>query len=356
MIKDLPREKSDIVSIIDENGNLREGAEVDLPKENLIEIYKWLKLVREFDRKAIKLQRQGRIGVYASLEGQEAAQVGSAYALEKEDMMFPTYRDHGAYFVHGMPLICKFRFLKGLDGLIAPEGVNVFPITVPIATHIPHAVGYSFSITRKKQNRIAIAYFGDGATSEGDFHEGLNIAGIFKSPAIFFCQNNQYAISVPLQKQTASRSISEKAKAYGIEGIQVDGNDVLAVYNVVKYAREKAITGKGPTLIEALTYRVNSHTTADDHTRYRSQEEVSNWKKRDPIRRYELLLERLHLIDEKKKREIEDSILEIISCAVEELKGMEPPDPLEMFSHCYQEKTSDIRKQAEYLLELLGDE
>jgi pyruvate dehydrogenase E1 component alpha subunit len=213
-------------------------------------------LSRVFDEKALNLQRQGRLGVYASMRGQEASIIGSAYALKKEDWIFPCFRENGALILRGYPMHQLFMYWGGDErGMQVPGNVNSFPVSIAVGTQTLHAVGAAYANQYLNKKVVNIVYFGDGGTSEGDFHEAMNFAGVFQVPAIFICENNQYAISVPRQKQTHSETIAQKAVAYGIEGIQVDGMDVFAVYKAAKDAVDKARNGKGPTLIECCTYR-----------------------------------------------------------------------------------------------------
>jgi len=268
-----------MVRVIDENGEVVDDAEVpDLTDDELVEMYRNMKLARRFDERAVSLQRQGRIGTYPPLSGQEGAQIGSAMALAEDDWTVPSYREHGAGLVRGLPLKQTLLFWMGHEaGNRIPEDANIFTVAVPIASQIPHATGLAWaSKLRDEQDKAFLCYFGDGATSEGDFHEGLNFAGVFDTPNVFFCNNNQWAISVPRERQTASKTLAQKAQAYGFEGVQVDGMDPLAVYKVTKAAVEKAKDPEEgdlrPTLIEAVQYRFGAHTTADDPSVYRDEE------------------------------------------------------------------------------------
>ncbi len=262
------------------------GREPDLPSKELGEMYRLMVLTREFDRRALALQRQGRLGTYAMSEGQEGAQVASAMALAPEDFVYPSYREHGVQLTRGMPpevILSYWRGLPNADWDVHRYRMAV--VCVPIGSHIPHAVGHAYSARLAGEDTVTIAYFGDGATSEGDFHAGLNFAGVWKTPTVFFCQNNLYAISVPYERQTAAETIAQKANAYGVHGMQVDGMDPLAVYVATAEAVRRARAGEGPTLIEALTYRYGPHATADDPHRYRTVEEEESWRRRDPIDR-----------------------------------------------------------------------
>ncbi|WP_246258635.1 pyruvate dehydrogenase (acetyl-transferring) E1 component subunit alpha [Kroppenstedtia pulmonis] len=311
--------------------------------------YKWMVQVRLFDRRSILLQRQGRIGTYAPLEGQEAAQVGSALALKKEDWIFPSYREHGVAMIAGMPLSRILLYWMGrVEGNVTPEGVRLLPPCVPIATQMPQAMGAAWAAKLKKESSIAVAYFGDGATSEGDFHEACNFAGVFQLPVVYFCQNNHYAISVPFHRQSATPTVVEKADAYAIQGVQVDGNDVLAVYTAMKEAVDRGRQGEGATLIEAVTYRKGAHTTADDATRYRDEQEVEEWvNHRDPLRRYESLLIREGLWTEAEMRDWESYCKETVEQAVREAEAASPPSAEHLFAHVFEKLPPDLVKQRE---------
>ena len=300
----------------------------------------------------MKLQRQGRMGTYAPCSGQEAAQVGSACALREQDWIFPSYREHAALMVRGLPMHCTMALWQGNEeGNRIPEGVNVFTYSVPIATQIPHAVGFSMAARSRGEDRVALVYFGDGGTSEGDFHEGLNSAGVFRAPTVFLCSNNQYAISCPRRRQTASRTIAQKATAYGFEGVQVDGMDVLAVYDVTRRAVERAAAGEGPTLIEAVTYRFGPHTTADDPTRYRDEEEEAEWRKRDPLIRMRAFLTGRGLWDDEREGTLEAEAKEEVARAVERAESMGERGVEEIFRYVYAKMTPRLEEQLRALRE-----
>src|SRR5699024_5467301 len=243
----------------------------------------------------VSLQRQGRMGTYPPLSGQEGAQVGSAHALADDDWLFPSYREHGASLIRGFSLERTLLYWMGHEVGYDEEDANIFTPAVPIASQLPHAVGASWASKLKDENKAFLCYFGDGATSEGDFHEAMNFAGVFDTPTVFFCNNNQWAISVPRERQTASETLAQKADAYGFEGVQVDGMDPLAVYRATRKAVEKAKVPDDddarPTMIEAVQYRFGAHTTADDPSVYREDDEVKEWKAKDPIPRLEAYLE-----------------------------------------------------------------
>ncbi len=280
-----------MLRVLDPNGRLV-GDDPGLTIDDLHTIYRLMARARAFDRKALSLQRQGRIGTYPPLEGQEGAQIGSALALRPDDWIYPSYREHGVQLARGMPMDVVLGYWKGVPNPAwAPDRWRMGLTTVPIASQIPHAVGHAYQERLAGRSTVVMTYCGDGATSEGDFHAGLNFAGVWKTPNVFFCQNNSYAISVPFAQQTAASSIAVKAKAYGFEGVQVDGMDPLAVWVATTTAVESARRGDGPTLIEAITYRYGPHATADDPTLYRDVTEVEAWRALDPLDRLRRHLE-----------------------------------------------------------------
>ena len=320
-----------------------------LPEENLIELYETQVLARTFDEKAISLHAQGRIGTYAPLQGQEAAQVGAAAALESSDYLFPTYRDHAMYLTRGLPLSAVVRHLLGRGSYVDrldPDEFRTFPITIPIATQLPHAVGVGMAATLTGDDAVALASFGDGATSEGDFHEALNFAGVFDAPVVFFCQNNGYAISLPRERQTASTTIAIKAGAYGIESVRVDGTDVLAVYDVVSEALDRARAGDGPTLIEAVTYRRGPHTTTDDPSVYR-EDESDRWP--DPLDRTRSWLESTIDWSDADDVRVHKEARQRVRDAVETAEAESDPDPEGMFEHVYADERPRQSRQREWI-------
>ena len=327
-------------------------------------MYRELKLGRHFDQRAVSLQRQGRMGTYPPLSGQEGAQVGSAHALDDEDWVFPSYREHVTAYAMGWSLDRILLYWMGAEeGNVAPEEVNMFSLAVPIATQIPHATGAAWASKLKGEDRAFLAYFGDGATSEGDFHEGLNFAGVFDVPAVFFCNNNQWAISLPRERQTASATLAGKAAAYGFEGVQVDGMDPLAVYQVtseaVRKARDPSEGELRPTLVEAVQYRFGAHTTADDPSVYRDDEEVDRWKRKDPIPRLERFLRERGLLSEERVAAIEESVRAEVGNAIDAAESTQRPSPEEMFAHVYAEMPQRLERQLDYLRSLRdrhGDE
>jgi pyruvate dehydrogenase E1 component alpha subunit len=343
------------LQILDEEGNCDETLRPALNDQQIKDLYRWMVLARTFDDKAFKLQREGRLGTYASILGQEAAQIGSAYALTPADWMFPAFREPGASFVRGLPVRMIFQYWAGDErGSQIPEGLNDYPITIPVSTQIPVAVGAALAAKTRGDPIAVMAYMGDGATSKGDFHEGLNFAGVFSAPVVFLCQNNQWAISVPLSRQTAAKTLAQKAIAYGFPGIQVDGNDVFAVYRAAHEALARARQGGGPTLIECVTYRLGDHTTADDASRYRDREQVEHWKKKDPIERLRKYMEKTGLWSKSYDQAVRAETKEKVESAVHEEESFPPSDPLDMFRFTYQELPTDLREQMDAFLSANG--
>lgn len=342
--------------VIDDQGNLLDVTSKSLIQEELVQkAYYHMYRIRTFDRKAKSLQRQGRIGTYPPFEGQEAAQVGSALALRENDWLFPTYRDHGAMLTFGADMTRTFLYWNGrLEGCVPPEGNHIFPAAVPIATQLLHAVGASWAEKRKGTKHIAIAYFGDGATSEGDFHEGLNFASVFQTPTIFFNQNNGYAISVPFERQMNSKTIAQKGVAYEIPSVRVDGNDIFAVYFEMQRATERARSGGGPTLIEAVTWRTGAHTTADDPTKYRPKGQGAEIV--DPIVRLERFMKNEGFWQDAYIQSTQVKIEEEIEEAVKAMETYPKPKVEDLFDHVFAELPSSLATQRDSYLQLLRGE
>ena len=330
------------LSILDGDGKLDAKLEPMLSPEDLKRLYRGMVLGRRLDERMLKLQRQGRIGTFAPIKGQEASQLGSVFTLKPTDWTVPSFRETAAMIWRGWPIEKILALFAGrLEGGQPGPEQHDLPIAIPVSTQLPHAVGIAYGIQYRGENAVVMAYFGDGATSEGDFHEAANFAGVWHVPVVFVCQNNQWAISVPLKKQTNSRTIAQKALAYGFPGIQVDGNDVLAVYAASLEAVERARAGQGPTLIECVTYRLGVHTTADDPTKYRTDEEVKFWEQKDPLTRFRAYLEKKKLLE----ASLEDQVDEEIARAVERFEAMPPADPLAMFDHAYAELPAHLAAQ-----------
>jgi pyruvate dehydrogenase E1 component alpha subunit len=360
----MPRKKIKIpdpvyyLSILDEKGKLDSKLEPKIDNSLLLKIYRAMLLGRRFDERLLSLQRQGRVGTFAPIKGQEASQLGSVAALRASDWMSPSFRETAAELWRGRTMESIILYYGGFnEGGGIEEDRNDLPVSIPVATQVLHAVGLGWAIRYRQKDDVVMTFFGDGGTSEGDFHEGLNMAGVYQAPVIFVCQNNQWAISIPRSKQTRSETLAQKAVAYGMPGIQVDGNDILAVYAAAAEAVNRARAGDGPTLIECVTYRVTMHTTADDPKKYRSEEEVEVWNKRDPLSRYEKYLMDKNLLTEKKREAFEADIASEIQSAVdraeERMKTL--GDPLNMFDHAYAELPPHLIEQKERLAQELSD-
>jgi pyruvate dehydrogenase E1 component alpha subunit len=347
-----PRFQVEHLSILDSDGSLDTSLEPDLPDSDLKRLHRAMLLGRRLDERMIRLQRQGRIGTFAPIKGQEAAQVGAAFTLRRSDWMVPSFRETAAMLWRGWPIEKLLMLFAGyLEGGQPAPGQNDLPITIPVATQLPHAVGLAYAAQYRGDDAVVMAFCGDGATSEGDFHEALNFAGVWHVPIVFVVQNNQWAISVPLKKQTHSRTIAQKALAYGLPGLQVDGNDVLAVYSACREAVDRARAGDGPTLLECVTYRLGVHTTADDPTKYRSVEEVQEWERKDPLTRFGVYLQKKNLLEEGLEASVDAEIAE----AVQRFEAAGPPDPLTMFDHVYAERPPHLQRQRDQLAAWLGD-
>ena len=341
-------DKVEYLSILNAKGQLDKKLEPDIGEDILLKLHRTMLLARKFDERLLNLQRQGRIGTFPPIKGQEAAQLGTIVHLRPSDWMVPAFRETAAEIWRGRSLESIILYNNGFgEGVDIPEDRNDFPISVPVGSQMIHAVGLGWAAKYRKKDDVAMTYFGDGATSEGDFHEGLNFAAVFQAPVIFVCQNNHWAISVPLSQQTRSKTLAQKALAYGLPGIQVDGNDILAVYAVAQEAVQRARAGDGPTLIECVTYRLMMHTTADDPKRYRSDAEVEKWSRRDPLPRFQKYLLDKGVLSEEKQSEVESEIMEEIQTAVDSAeKQMQTlGDPLDMFEHAYAEMPSYLQEQ-----------
>jgi pyruvate dehydrogenase E1 component alpha subunit len=342
--------KGKMFRILKPDGTLDAGAEPPLTDQEIAAFYQKMVFIRMADQRCLSLQRQGRFGTYAPIWGQEACQVGSASVLQKGDWVFPAFREIGATLIMGIPLKNFLLYWMGDEmGSRAPEGINLMPVSIPVGSQTLHAVGAAWGAKLKGDRAVAIVYFGDGATSEGDFHEAMNFAGVFKAPTIFFCQNNQYAISVPRSIQTASKTLAQKAIAYGFDGIQVDGNDLLGVIRVTREAVEKARSGEGPTFIEGVTFRFGPHTTADDPTKYRTEKEIDPWKPLDPLVRLRLYLKGKSLWSEEIEQRITEQAQKEIDQAVKDAEAVPSPTVEDIFKYVFAEMTEPLKEQLEYL-------
>lgn len=351
------KRKVEYLSILDGKGQLDDKLDPKLDADKSIYIYRLMLTARRLDEKCINLQRQGRIGTYGPCRGQEACHCAATIVMDPKDWVVHAFREPSSFYHRGWPLETVLRFWGGYEeGCRPPDGVNDLPIAVPIASQIPHAMGIAWGMKLRGEKQAVLCYCGDGSTSEGDFHESMNFAGVYNLPLIIFVQNNQWAISIPRKDQTASETIAQKAIAYGFDGIQLDGNDPLAVYVGTEEAVEKARNGGGPTLIEAVTYRLSVHTTADDPKKYRSDEEVKHWEKLDPIPRYQKYLMQRGILDQKLVDEIEKDVQKEILDAVERYEAARDVNPLDCFDYVYHELPAELVAQRQEFKEALEQE
>jgi 2-oxoisovalerate dehydrogenase E1 component alpha subunit len=329
----------------------------DLPPETLSWLYEMMVVTRDLDIEFVNLQRQGELALFASCRGQEAAQIGATACLRKTDWLFPQYREIGSFLIRGISPAQMGAVWRGKwHGGLGFTEKCVAPIAIPIGTHGLHAVGAAMAAQRLTEDSVTVAFLGDGATSEGDAHEALNLAAVYQAPCVFFVQNNQWAISVPVSRQMAAPSIAHRAIGYGMPGIRVDGNDVLACFAVVAEAAQRAREGGGPTLIEAITYRLGPHTTSDDPTRYRSQEEVDRWLARDPISRYRTYLQSVGVWTERLEERVSHHSQRLRTELRESVVGAPDFDVSEMFDTVYHDITPALAQQRDQLLAELAKE
>lgn len=329
----------------------------DLPPETLGWLYEMMVATRGLDDEFVNLQRQGELALYASCRGQEAAQIGAAACLRKTDWLFPQYREIGAFLLRGitpaqMSAVWRGKWHGGLEF----THKCCAPVAIPIGTHGLHAVGAAMAAQRLGEDSVTVAFLGDGATSEGDAHEAMNLASVFNAPCVFFIQNNHWAISVPVSHQMAGPSIAHRAIGYGMPGIRVDGNDVLACYAVMSEAAERARAGGGPTLIEAVTYRLGPHTTSDDPTRYRSQAELEPWLARDPIPRYRAYLQGAGVWTDRLEERVTAKSLRLRTELRDAVVGAPDFDIAEVFDTVYHDITPELAAQRAQLLDELAKE
>jgi pyruvate dehydrogenase E1 component alpha subunit len=348
------------VQVLDEEG-LELSPAPEMAAEDLRSMYEWMLRLRTFDTRMVSLQRQGRIGFFVPSTGEEAVQIGTAYALRPQDWAFPAYREQGVALYRGYPveaLLCQLLGNRDdlLHGRQMPNhfGSPRYRFAVassPVGTQIPQAVGAAWSARLRREDSVTAVYFGDGATSTGDFHAGMNFAAVQQLPVVFYCKNNGWAISLPRAKQTRVENLSEKAAGYGMPGLRVDGNDALAVYKVAREAMEWARSGAGPVMVEMVTQRMGPHSTADDPSRYRDPELLEPWKKKDPIQRFRLYLEARNLwsdADEQRARAEADAR---ITEALKQVEDVPPPSLDSLFEDVYAEVPWHLREQRDELLQ-----
>ena len=354
---------ADLPTVIESDGALAPGFDTDLTDGDLVRCYRTMLAVRVFDDTCMKLQRAGRIAFSIPNAGVEATQVGAASAIEETDFLFPSYRDFGMALYHGVTAAMMMHNMFGNAGDTSKgrqmpvhfsfrEPIRFFSISSPIGTHIPNAVGAARAFQLRGEDRICLASFGDGGTSSLGFHSGMNFAGVWKAPVVFLCQNNGWAISLPADRQTASESYAVKGQAYGIPGVEVDGNDLLAVHRAVKDAVDRARAGGGPTLIEARTYRMGGHSTSDDPTKYVPADELARWAERDPVALFQRFLEQKGLWDATVEERLRSEVRAEIDAAVKEAEAAPRPSLETVFSDVYSELPPHLRRQGEAAFDL----
>jgi pyruvate dehydrogenase E1 component alpha subunit len=318
------------------DGDALPDGEVDLSPDQHLDLYRDLVLLRTYDERSVVYHRQGRIGTYAIFWNHEAMQAGSAFALEDRDWIFPSYRDSAIGLLRDMPVSTVLSWWRGHpSGWWNPSEYNVASLCVPIGTQVPHAVGFAWGSRLKGEDRVTLVYFGDGATSEGSFHEGATFAGVFKAPVVFLCNNNQWAISTPVAAQTGAATLADKAIGYGMPAVRVDGADVLAVYDATREAVARARAGEGPTFIEALTYRAAPHATADDPSLYIDLDRVEEARQTECVGRYERYLKRLDILSDDLVEQTKQEALDLMRAGIAEAEAEPPPDIGLVFEHAY---------------------
>jgi len=353
-----------LVRLLEDDGTVQKGRDPNLPVDTLLFLYEQMVQVREFDRRMLMLQRQGRIGFYGPILGQEAATVGSVAALEPRDWIFPALREGAAAMMRGLSLTEAINQLIGngadrCKGRQMPchytfkEG-NYYGMSSVIGTQLSHAVGAAMAARIRGDDVVVLGYLGDGATSANDFHCGMNFAAVYQSPCVLFCQNNQWAISVPISKQSASETLAQKGKAYGMPYVRVDGNDVLAVYSVTKAAAERARAGQGPTFIEAVTYRRLGHSSSDDPTRYRDEAEVKAWEKKDPVDRFRAYLQKRGLWNDDKEAAFKEDIAQRVNAAIAAAEQNGPPADETLVTDVFATVPEPLKEQLAEVLALEG--
>ena len=348
----MPRQRIDLdpvdaLSVLDEEGRLDRALEPVIPPDDLQRLYRTFLLARRFDERMLLLQRQGRIGTYLPAKGHEAAVLGSVYALRATDWLVPVWREWAAYVWRGWPLENLILLYAGLsDGTAVPAGIRDLPVCVPMGTHVPHAVGLACAARARREDSVVLCYFGDGASSEGICQEAMNFAGVFQAPIVFVCVNNQWAISQPRSRQTRAKTLAHRALAYGFPGIQVDGNDLLAMVVATGEAVARAREGRGPSLIEAVTYRLLPHSTADDPTKYRDEADTRLWEGKEPLPRFRRYLEGKGLVDPARQGELEAEVDAEVRAAIERAEArMAAASPLDMFDHVYGDVPAGVEAQ-----------
>jgi pyruvate dehydrogenase E1 component alpha subunit len=351
-----------LFTVLRDDGSADPATDPKVPSEILLSAYRHMRRLRMLDARMILLQRQGRVGFYGACTGQEAVPIGTGLVTKQDDWVFPALREQSVMLVRGFPLRQFIAQVFGNAGDVAKgrqmpshqSGKSVHQVSWSscIGPQIPHAVGAAWAMKLRKESNVAFGFCGDGATSQPDFHTAMVFAATFRVPAVLVCQNNHWSISVPTARQTASRTIAVKGRAYGIPSVRVDGNDLLAVYKVLSDAADRARRGDGPTFVEALTYRIGAHSTSDDPTRYRADAEVLAWKKKDPVDRLAKHLRLLGLVDDAYEKKLDDELTAEIAQAVTEVEAMGAPPRESLFDDVYADLPAHLREQRESLRDL----
>jgi pyruvate dehydrogenase E1 component subunit alpha len=348
--------ENELIQVMDPDGNVDEAAIEGISEELIQEMYRLMMFTRFWNSKTLSLQRQGRMGTLASVRGQEASNIGMGLALSPGDWFAPSFREFGTQFARGVNPKDLLSYWGGDDrGMKPPEDSHVLPTCITVGSHLLHAAGIAWGAKIKGEKIAALSSSGDGSTSQGDFHEALNFAGVFKLPVVFAIQNNHWAISIPVERQTASKTLAEKACAYGIEQARVDGNDILAVYLTVKKLMDAARSEFKPALVELVTYRMDDHTTADDAGRYRTKEMMEPWLGKDPIDRMRKYLTARRGWTEAKEAELTEQLTAEVEQTVKDYEAIEPPKPTDMFNHMYAETPWHLQEQIEEVRRNLGE-
>ncbi|MHB2025636.1 MAG: thiamine pyrophosphate-dependent dehydrogenase E1 component subunit alpha [Elusimicrobiota bacterium] len=345
-ITTVDQSRTERIEILSPEGVRDFSIPVELSSERLIDIYRKMTEIRLFDERCVKLQRQGRLGTYPMILGQEATQIVPPLCLRPKDWLVPTYRGQGAYYARGMQLRYSLLYWAGDDrGVHFPQENNDLIFAIPVGSHLTQAAGLAWAEKLRGEGGVAMAYLGDGTSSKGDLHEALTFCAAMALPMICIIENNHWAISVPREKQSAGKTLAQKARGYGIYGVQTDGNDVLAVHKAVSEAVERARSGGGPSLIECETYRLSHHTTADDAGRYRDQAEVNRWKSKDPLSRLRRYLESQKIWDAKREESLLRDAAAMLELEIKAYESFPPPNPLNMFSENYASATPALIEQ-----------
>jgi len=344
-----------LFQVMDPSGKLDESKGISVSREEIERMYRLMVFTRLWNAKALSLQRQGRMGTLASVRGQEASNVGMGLALGANDWFCPSFREFGAMFTRGITPRDLYSYWGGDErGGGSPEAKHVLPVCITVGSHLCHAVGIAWAAKIKGDKIAVLSSSGDGSTSQGDFHESLNFAGVFKLPVVFVIQNNQWAISVPIERQSASKTIAQKSVAYDMDGFRVDGNDVLAVHHIVKQCLDRARDQHEPALIELVTYRMDDHTTADDASRYRTEEMIAPWREKDPVDRVRKYMTDKCGWNDEREAAVQAELSAEVERAVRDYEAVPPPSPEEIFDHMYADPPWNLLEQRAELLRTIG--